>query len=1190
MVEALASFVFNSLLSAHIPLRHPAVNPIVTIAIASSAHSPPKKYVSPGFFTPVPRRGNGKSYPMTPICLKQLSKCQEWSRCSIRHSGWCPIHCRKLMLEEFFVNRDRLAPREPPRIPCPIHSRTRTNASRAVHNLQRRHASRTSEPVRMIAPQFSSLGGRGGPPDSLNPSTSASAVPFNSERVAERLKRLSKLDYEQVDLDEAWNVYLAAMESDVLPVVSLDDLLELTEKMVRSVERRSERNLGVDALCTWGHRFSGALYAVGPRLAPSSLNDRRRHCLLARSVSMLGDSSRALELLHIAQGIALPNKEDFDSVYTYEAIARSIYRNRDMVLVLDFLVHEWGFIEPLLYDTAGKHRTENPVGNSLRLTLHHIFSGAECPTKLIRNDRGGTHRDKCGYILVKLFCEMRRAMSALDVYHAMLDQGSYVSVDLKYLLVLTLTRSRAFGPANKLYESLSKGKNRPTRYHLTLGLQLYAQQGDHVRAEQYFNDLADHGWDNRNAKAMYMYAYAVQGNPNRTLALFNKFYPEDAHGNRLNSPNRFTFSMLIHGLAHQGDLEQISEWLQAMSKAGYQPDVYVYGSILKSFALRDDMVSIAAVLSQMRVTGVMPNVVIYNTIMSVLARRGDVDGANAIYNRAIQERIIPDRQMITTLMNAHVEAGSWEGVISVFNRFKSAYSQGTLGLGTETFNTLLKAYVQIGAPYRLVLRLFNKFKSFHIEPDAYSYSLLIQSACDAGLINVATNILRQMDQSPHSDRLITVYCLTIIMGGFVRSHNLPKARAVLEEMVQRGIEPSSISIGTLLKSYGICNRDSRNQETLALAEEFIKSLSPKDAKWNRPRADRKSALEHVYSPLLLAYSKESRPDDIERLLQDMLEAGGRPTLGILTMLLDSYRRASRVESVREIWPQIFQLGLEYAESSVLIDDANPGRSGSTPRLRIKDSILCIPLSIYMDAMSAAGLHAEVAEAWQEYQARGFGFDSHNWNHLVVALVRAGDTERSFETVEKVILPYWKEWQNPEDTLVREIARMQEADDIDTDELSDTPGDNANIVSEAERRRAKPKVSGSARKLSSLNPEIASALFGDDNAARPLQLLRHIAPNWNIWRPHCAVLKLLTMIMARLDSGHPIDPIRYDDSSSPWNDNIDPVVTLERQRQARELLKRIHQNYPETVRMVTAYDNMRRRLLGDKEYSKQYEWT
>lgn len=1092
------------------------------------------------------------------------------------------VHCRKLVLEELFANRVRLSRRAPSRLP---HTRTRTNTNRSVHSLQRRHAPPASEPVRLFAPQFSSLGGRGSPPDSLNASASTPALP----EAAERFKRLSQLELEQLNLDEAWNAYLAAVESNALSVITSCDLLELMDKMIRIVEQQRVSDLDVDAVHGWGESLSGALQAMESPLASSSPRNRRRHCLLARCASMLDDSDRALELLRSAQEIPAPSK-DFDSAHAYEAIALAIHRSRDAAHVLDFLVAEWKFIGPLLYDIKSRGRLKNPAGGSFRLTLHHILASVKRPLELLseKKDWPRAQLEKRGHILIELFCEMRRPVPALDVYHTIQAQKLNVPLELEYCLVAALTRADAFRVANKLYESLPTRTSKPSRSHLIIGLQLYAQQGDHIRAKQCFDGLADHGWDDHSAKATYVSAHAVQGDMNKALELFDHFYPEGADGSRLNTPTRFVYSVMIHGFSRRGDLKQINEWLHLMSKAGYQADVYIFGAIIYSFGLRNDMTSIAAVLSQMRAAGLMPNVVIYNTIMSVLARRGDVDGAEAIFKRTIRERIIPDGHMVTTLMNAHIEAGSWEGVIRVFNRFKAAFSDQTLGLGTESYNTLLKAYVKIGAPYRLVLRLFNKIRSFRIEPDAYTYSILLQSACDSGLINVATNIFRQMDKLPESDKLVTVYCLTIIMAGFIESRELPKAKGVLDEMIQRGIEPSSISVATLLKSRGLYSLN-KNPDTLTLAEEFVKSLSPKDAEWNKPCKDRRTALEHVYVPLLSAYCREKRLEDVERLYQDILDAGGQPTLGILALLLDSYRRAAKPEFALQLWPQIVQLGLEYSESTRGIEDMPKSDSH---RSSLKNCLLCIPLSIYVDAMSAAGYHTEVVKAWEEYKAQGFGYDSHNWNHLVIALIRAGKIEHAFEAMENVILPYWSQWQSPQDMLVKEIERLERLDDsgADADELSELSSDAATGVSEAERRsRAKRKVASSVMELARLNPEIATTLFGGDDVVRPLRLLQHIAPNWNIWRPHSTVLRMMTMVLIRLESGYTINPIGSNDIDDDWDD-MDSEATRARQREARSQLERICRNYPQTTQMITAYETVTRRKLGDKEYNERYSWT
>src|SRR6266550_3775769 len=595
------------------------------------------------------------------------------------------VHCRKLVLDELLADRVRIPRRESSRVPRSLHTRTRINSHRSVHSLQRKHAPHASEPVHLIALQFSSLGGRGSPPGSLNPSASTPALPADPGEAAERFKQLSQLELEQLNLDDAWNAYLAAVESNALSVIPPDDVLELIAKMIRTVERRREKDLDVNAVRGWGKCLSGVLQAMPSLLTSSSSRHRRRHCLMARCAAILDDSDRALELLRFAQGLPAPS-EDYDSAHAYEAITLAIWRRRDAVQFLDFLAHEWNFIEPLLYDM---NRRRLAVGRSLLLTFHQILAYIQRPHEVIdklKNDWPLSHFETCCHILIELLCEMRRPMPALNIYHTMQVQGIDVPPRVGLRLVAALTRVDSFQAANKLYELLAKGRSKPDRKRLVVGLELYAQQCDHVRTKLFFHDLAAHGWDDQDVKALYMYSHAVRGDMEKTLELFNDFYPEAEDGSRLNSPTRFTFSSLIHGFSRKGDLEQINEWLDLMFKAGYKADVYIYGAILNCFALRDDMTSITAVLSQMQAAGIRSNVVIYTTVMSLLARRGDVDGADAIYKRAIREGVVPDCHMITTLMNVHIEARSWRGVIRVLRLFEAVFADHDNGLGTTIYN------------------------------------------------------------------------------------------------------------------------------------------------------------------------------------------------------------------------------------------------------------------------------------------------------------------------------------------------------------------------------------------------------------------------------------------------------------------------------------------------------------------------
>ncbi|EEB96891.1 hypothetical protein MPER_03889 [Moniliophthora perniciosa FA553] len=126
------------------------------------------------------------------------------------------------------------------------------------------------------------------------------------------------------------------------------------------------------------------------------------------------------------------------------------------------------------------------------------------------------------------------------------------------------------------------------------------------------------------------------------------------------------------------------------------------------------------------------------------------------------------------------------------------------------------------------------------------------------------------------------------MAGHLRHRQPTEARAVYNEMLERNIQPDSIAYSTILHAYG----NEKSEESLKLAENFIRGLiAAEDKTWMTANGGKTTALEHIYGPLMKIYARMQRIDDVERLHESLIEeAGGEPTLGTLTTLLDAYRR------------------------------------------------------------------------------------------------------------------------------------------------------------------------------------------------------------------------------------------------------------------------------------------------------------
>jgi pentatricopeptide repeat protein len=613
----------------------------------------------------------------------------------------------------------------------------------------------------------------------------------------------------------------------------------------------------------------------------------------------------------------------------------------------------------------------------------------------------------------------------------------------------------------------------------------------------------------------------------------------------------------VYAHAERADYDGLNFWLQAMSKAGFVPDIYVYSIILKSFAARGEVESVSAVLDQMRAAKILPTRVLYTSVISLLAHRRDPVSAEAIYKRALREGITPDRKMITSLMNAHVEAGSWAGVVRVFDYLKSSRIP-RLRLSIEVYNTLLKAYVLIGAPFHVVSTIFRKLESMGVQPNGRMYTLIIQSACDAGFMNIANKIFAEMEAAEkgwQTTYRVDAYVLTIIMAGHLRLGDKRSAKAIYDDMCERGIQPTSATFYHILRAYG----NERTEESFQIAEDFLKTImaGESSASWIHPQT-RTAALEHVHGPLMLAYTKADKPEEVERLFQSMLDAGGEPSLSNLTVLLDAYRRAGDIEAIHGLWPQIWQLALRFSKTDSLFGGEDDSPSDPTKR---QGNILCVPLSIYIDALSAAGEHFVIAEMWGKARSHGFSFDSHNWNHLAVALVRAGDPERAFEIVERVLLPFERQSEG--------VLRDRNLSPDSPLTFDVTPADVSKPASQSpmhrsERRAYQSKVA-TKRSGDALEMDPTS-----DDFAHPLHVLHQISPSWNVWRPHRAVLDLLSGVLRHLGSGMPVQPVG-DHSSTPQALDPDSDDAFTRGNLAREMFDRIHLNYPDTIQAIRLHE-------------------
>jgi pentatricopeptide repeat-containing protein PET309 len=1011
-----------------------------------------------------------------------------------------------------------------------------------------------------------------------------------------------------VDLKSAWGAFVELRKQSCLPQPSV--VLAFVDRALSTVELTLAHENKMRELVRWSVRLRRVLRQLGDIENLPSAESLHVLCLLTRIHALLGRFDDVVSFFpHIWNDRT--NEEAYDLGYTelrvVETVLQALARYRSPAAVLDFVVSQWHTLGWLVNMSSSSPPSSPqhswPLSSPSDIAFN-IFDRIPSPVAVIADMRGKPKRDiaLAGMLLIRYLLLRRVPEDALAIYREMRRQSVEVKPPLKLWLVRALVQGHAFEQANNLFSEISASvpSGHENDLFLATSLHLFASQGDTARSEAAFQALEDRNMVDDRTIGLRLLAHAHNGDVETVVRYFHHYFP---FPRKVNRADKFHYSALLMAHAKAGDGTGLSKWLGNMIADGVAPDRHVYNILLQDCAGRGRLEDVASIIKEMRIRGLPPLAETYTTVITALAKRGDPVTAEAFYKKALREGIKPDRQMVASLMTAHAEVGSWRGVIRVFDYLTSSVDRH-LRPRIDIYNILLNAYVLAGSPFEVVSDVFQKMEQSGVRPTAHTFSILIRSACDSGQMDVAMRVFMELDslaQSWETGLKVNVYALTILMAGYLRIGDRLRAKEIYDEMLLRGIRPTSFTYGSILRAYV----SDGQQEGIKLAFDFMKSLMA-SRKWLSNSHNRFSGFENIYSPLMTLFARKAKPEQVEELMDDMVRAGGERTLMTLTLLLNAYRNAGNVDECRRVWDELFPIALRFLQTGELL--GIPERSGPDdvrhPDLKHKANIICVPLSIHMDALSAAGDHAEVAEVWKMARTHGFALDSHNWNHLIVVLIRAGEIERAFLILERVIIPsaLFRHSSNMDTTSAsRDTTPSTPLSYYDDGNVNDNDNDDddngpppqedssgvATIASEEATRTRIPRVCLSATERASVSLQLEKELGADgayaihsptDSSAQgrldfahPLHILQHILPSWNTWQPHAAVVTLLRDVLFQLEAGHmipPISPRRFGDAAglTAWQGMESEAEA------ARTLFGTLHVSCPRAVRLVREYEH------------------
>ena len=668
--------------------------------------------------------------------------------------------------------------------------------------------------------------------------------PLDSSRSLARLrKRLKRSSLPMgPNFDEMLEKSLGEIE-ELVPHLPETELIELLRKVAdRLDELLYPPNGDAGRIRIWGKRLEDFC-----QILPSSPSKHSpKQALITRAQAMMGILLPSIAYVNSIEKWDVNSVHAGGTVVLAAAFHQSLFRSLELILIETPDLSNFISFRKIIYILLSR------TPNVLTVIGRAVQENWLVPRK-----------EKLGhYLLLAYRHDPMRQMAIIEKLQA----NNIFLNPIKILKICSkLSNNGSFKAAQKLYDSIPPFHD--YRY-LIIGVYIAANLGNSKQAQALFDKLKARGdVDKCNIKYLLL-SYAKGGHVREVLRAIDEYYPKNDEGKRLNAPSAQIYEIAIVAQARDQDFDGVITWLEEMQRSGLQPDHYTSLAVIRAYISKNnDLQGLSEVFSKMRKLGAKFDLDAYYICLGDLADRKDSESAVFLCKMACEDGLIPDARMTNKLIENFVASGSLVGATQFFDYLISQPRiRGYLPI--EVYNLLIEAHVSMGAPFTVVSRLFHELKTMKHVLNRFSYSLLVSSACDAGELHKARDIyygmVREEEVNP-SVSLISARVLETIMTAFLRRGDRAQAKEMYDEMIERGIQPSSNAYGEIIRSY----QKEGTPESLRIADEFIKRLdstSKEDRKSDKDESEGKPDLVQLYGPLLHHYALQGKVDECEHYM------------------------------------------------------------------------------------------------------------------------------------------------------------------------------------------------------------------------------------------------------------------------------------------------------------------------------------
>lgn len=359
--------------------------------------------------------------------------------------------------------------------------------------------------------------------------------------------------------------------------------------------------------------------------------------------------------------------------------------------------------------------------------------------------------------------------------------------------------------------------------------------------------------------------------------------------------NAFTYISMTDAHCREGNINGAKEVLVEMEEKGLGSNMFAYNFLMKGLFRAGHVDEAIELRKSMFAKSLVPNQSIYATFINGLCAANRFREAIMVLAEMSEMGVKPDKVAYEALLDCYLRHDDTD------EAFKMKDIKDAKGFSLSLCNTLLRGLCKRGKMEK-ASELVDEMTREGIEPDATTYTLLIEGHCQGCNVATALEVLEEMKKKILASVELT-YCMItdclsrnkdpnsamsslrnlIMKDGKRNAHTwrtllmnysgkgcLQQLRGMLEAMHEHRIVPATPHYNILIK--GLCKMQKMEAAQSCLVEMLDRGLKPDQG---------------TYEPFIIGYCGKGELQNAERYLFQMLHHGFKPNQAIYNALISA---------------------------------------------------------------------------------------------------------------------------------------------------------------------------------------------------------------------------------------------------------------------------------------------------------------